>query len=122
MARDFPTPRHLDEPLRVWGLTIAQWVGVCVAAVCTYGAWLVVGPAGPWVVPLPPVWAMGLRIFCAGLVGVAVFMTVYLLTGTPPAEPLGRQYGGYLCRRHRYRPTAAAPKKSKGREPNDKQT
>ncbi len=53
MTRDFPTPRHLDEPLRVWGLTIAQWVGVCVAAVCTYGAWLVVGPAGPWVVPFP---------------------------------------------------------------------
>jgi hypothetical protein len=104
MARNFPTPRHLDDPTRFSGLTLAQWGGLLLGGLCSYLAWLVVGPAGPWVTPLSGVWGLGLRVFCAGLVGALAFMAVYVLAGTPPMEPLGRQYWGYLWRPHRYRP------------------
>jgi len=107
MAQNFPTARHLDDPLRFSGLTLAQWGGLLLGGLVAYLAWLVVGPAGSWVVPLPGVWGLGTRVFCTGLAGALAFMAIYLLAGTPPMEPLGRQYWGYLWRPHHYRPDPA---------------
>jgi hypothetical protein len=95
MAHNHRTPRHLDDPLRpFYGLTILQWGGVFAGLAVTVAVVSLIGPLHL---------SFQLVLFVAGLPGVGVALTLYLLAADRQ-EPFARQLGAYVRRPHRYAP------------------
>lgn len=99
MFRHHQSPRHLDDPLRpVFGLSVAQSIGVLLAIGAAFGTWQLLGHA-----PIAGYLLTEARIFATGSVAALVFFAVYALAGDR-TEPYARQLWGYARRAHRYAP------------------
>ena len=100
MFRHHQSPRHLDDPLRpVFGLSVAQAVGVLLAIGAAFGAWQGLGR-----LPIAGHLLTEVRIFAAGAVAALVFFAVYALAGDR-TEPYARQLWAFARRSHHYAPS-----------------
>ncbi len=100
MFRHHQSPRHLDDPLRpVFGLSVAQSVGVLLAIGAALGSWQLLGR-----LPITGHLLTEARIFAAGSVAALVFFAVYALAGDR-TEPFARQLWRFVRRAHHYTPS-----------------
>jgi hypothetical protein len=100
MFRHHQSPRHLDDPLRpVFGLSVAQSVGLLLALGAAFATWKLLGH-----LPIAGYALTEARITATGAVAATVFCAVYALAGDR-SEPYARQLWGYARRAHRYTPS-----------------
>ena len=100
MFRHHQSPRHLDDPLRpVFGLSVAQFIGVLLALGAAFGTWNLFVR-----MPLSGYLLTELRIFATGSIAALVFFAVYALAGDR-TEPYARQLWAYARRAHHHVPS-----------------
>lgn len=104
MPYGFQTPRHLDDPVKLFfGLSIVQLVGTVFALACGAGMFLLLN-----VLPLKGFAGTEVHIIGSAVVAVPILLVV-LIFGGDRIEPLAKQQWGYLRRPHCYAPAPVMP-------------